>query len=210
MEMDTRKRFKDEVRSFFGLTILNLMIAAMILALGISLVTTQVLDLIGSGHLQMMPFVLMGLGFAAVACGFYWIIKIAEIIDGIDDIKTAYDKFIRENDQEPITHLIIQMMAHYRANRTTVSRMAALGRVGGVLFLAVGAIGLAGGLTAVASDGLLWETAGQLVAGIMAIGVGIGGLVIAHYFTVYSKVWTKRLDGTALIEDALQSKLEVR
>jgi hypothetical protein len=157
-----------------------------------------------------MPFVLTGLGLAAVACGFYWIIKIAEIIDGIDDIKTAYDKFNRENDQEPITHLIIQMIAYYRANRTTVSRMVILGRIGGVLFLAVGAIGLAGGLMAVVSDGLVWETVGQLVAGIMAMGVGIGGLVIAHYFMVYSKVWNQRLDGTAMIEDALQSKLEVR
>ena len=208
MEMDTRKKFKDEVRSFFGLTILNLVFGALVLALGISLATTRVLDLIETGRLLAMPLILIGLGIIAIACGFYWIIKIAEIMDGIDDIKTAYDKLSKDSDQEPITCLIIQMMAYYRSNKSTISKMIVLGRIGGILFIIAGSIGIISSLVPIASDGLLWENISQIIGGIVAVGVGIAGLVVAHYFRIYSKVWDVRLQETMKIEDALQQKLE--
>jgi hypothetical protein len=208
MEMDTRKKFKDEVRSFFGLTILNLVIGALVMALGISLATTRVLDLIETGRLLAIPLVLIGLGIIAIACGFYWIIKIAEIMDGIDDIKTAYDKLSKDGDQDPITCLIIQMMAYYRTNKSTISKMIILGRIGGILFLIAGTIGIISSLAPIASEDVLLENIGQLIGGIIEVGLGITGLVVAHFFVIYSKVWDTRLQETMKIEDALQQKLE--
>jgi hypothetical protein len=42
----------------------------------------------------------------------------------------------------------------------------------------------------------------------MAMGVGIGGLVIAHFFATYSRVWERRLEEAARIEGSLQGKME--
>ncbi len=209
MEFETKEKFKVELRSFFGLTILNLVFGALGLALGMSLAITQLLDMIDSGQLQPLSVLLISLGVTAIAGGFYWIIKIAEIMDGIDDIKTAYDD-LGEGEQEPVTGLIIKMMARYRSDKQTISRMTVLGRMGGALFIIAGLLGVIIAGASIASSGFLVEHIGQLVGSITAFGVGIAGLLISRYFTIYTKVWDARLQETAKVEDALKQKLEAK
>jgi hypothetical protein len=206
MEFDTKKKFKAELRSFFGLTVLNLMIGAIILALGISLAITNVLDIIETGQIALIPIVQIGLGVAAIAAGFYWIIQIAEIMDGMDYIKTTFDE-LGEGDGEKATSLIIKMMAHYRSNKTTISRMIVLGRIGGALFLIAGAFGMISAGASIADSGILAENIGQLIGGLTAFGVGIAGLLISRYFSIYSRVWDARLQETAKVEDALEHEM---
>ena len=209
MEFETKKKFKAELRSFFGLTILNLMIGAIILALGMSLAIINVLDLMETGQIALVPIVQIGLGVAAIAAGFYWIIQIAEIMDGVDEIQTTFDE-IGEGDGEKATSLIIKMMAHYRSKKTTISRMVVLGRIGGALFLITGALGTISAGSSMASSGIMAENIGQLVGGITAFGVGIAGLLISRYFSIYSRVWDARLEETAKVEGALEHELEAK
>jgi hypothetical protein len=209
MEFETKGKFKAELRSFFGLTILNLVSAALILALGMSLSITQLLDMIDAGHFDPFSAVLLGLGVIAIAGGFYWIMKIAEIMDGIDDIQTAYDE-LGEDERDTVTSLIIRMMAYYRSNKPTISRMIALGRIAGILFLIAGALSMISAGASIASGGFDAESIGQLSGAITAIGVGIAGLLASRYFTIYSRVWDARLQETIRIEEALERKLEVK
>jgi hypothetical protein len=207
MGFQTKEKLRAELRSFFGLTILNLVIAALVLGLGISTTITHLLDVIETENLLPLSVLLMGLGVAALAAGFYWIIQVAQIVDGVDDLKAANDR-LGKGDGEQATSLFIDMLAYYRSNKTTVSRMAVLGKIGGALFLIVGAIGLVQAGVSIISSGVLADNLSQLVGGIMALGVGIAGLLISRYFSIYSKVWDARLQETTKIEDALQHELE--
>ncbi len=206
--METRKKFKEELWSYFGLTILNLVIAALILALGISLGIMQILDMVESSRILVIPAILLSLGLMAVAFGFYWLIKVAEIIDGVDDIKTAFEKIDGSANQETITDLIIKMMAHYRANKSTISQMIVMGRVGGFLFLLAGGIGMIGAVIQIATSGFDLIYVGQLIGGATAFGVGVAGLAAARYFSIYSRIWDARLQEGAKAEDLLQQTLE--
>jgi len=206
--METRKRFKEELWSYFGLTILNLVIAALILALGISLGIMQILDMVESSRILVIPAILLSLGLMAVAFGFYWLIKVAEIIDGVDDIKTAFERIEGSANQEAITDLIIKMMAHYRANKPTILQMIVMGRVGGFLFLLAGGIGMIGAVIQIATSGFDLIYVGQLIGGATAFGVGVAGLAAARYFSIYSRIWDARLQEGAKAEDLLQQTLE--
>jgi hypothetical protein len=207
MEFQTKEKLRAELRSFFGLTILNLAIAALVLALGISTTITNLLDAIETESLLPLSILLMGLGVAALAAGFYWIMQVVQIVDGVDDLRTAYDR-LGKGDGERATSLFIDMLAYYRSNKTTVSRMAVLGKIGGALFLIVGAIGIVQAGVSIISSGLLADNLSQLVGGVTALGVGMAGLLISRYFSIYSKVWDARLQETTKIEDALQLELE--
>jgi len=206
MEFETREKFKTELRSFFGLTVLNLIIGALMLALGISLAVTRLLGMVDAGQFDPLSVLMVGLGAVAIGAGFYWIIQIAEIMDGVDDIRTAYDK-LESGSQEQAAGLTIKMLAHYRSNKTIISRMVVLGRIGGALFLIVGGLGMIGAGASILSSGLMTESLGQLVGGVVAFGVGVAGLLISRYFSLYSKVWDARLEETARIENALEQQL---
>jgi hypothetical protein len=176
------------------------------LPLGISLAVTQLLGMVDAWQIDPLSVLMVGLGAVAIGAGFYWIIQIAEIMDGVDDIKTAYDK-LEEGSQEQAAGLIIKMLAHYRSNKTTISRMVVLGRIGGALFLIVGSLGIIAAGASILSSGLMAENLGQLVGGMIALGVGIAGMLISRYFSIYSKVWNARLEETTKIENALEQQL---
>jgi hypothetical protein len=112
MEFEKKGKLKVELRTFFSLTILNVVVAALTLALGISLSVTPLLDMIDIGKFDPFSIILIGLGIAAIAGGFYWLMEIVEIMDGIDEIKTAYDE-LGEDEKDAVTSLIVRMMAYY-------------------------------------------------------------------------------------------------
>jgi len=58
------------------------------------------------------------------------------------------------------------------------------------------------------SSGVMAENIGQLVGGLVALGVGIAGVLISRYFSLYTKVWDARLQETTKIEEVLEKKLE--
>lgn len=207
MEFETKEKFKKELWSFFGLTILNLVIAALAMGLGISTTLTNLFGMIESSQIQAIMVLLMAIGIMATIAGLYWLLQIAEIIDGVDDLKTAYDG-LRDGDGEEATGLFVKMLAYYRSNKSIVSRMILLGRVGGILFLLVGGIGMLQAGASMVSSGVLTENLTQLLGGVTAFAVGIAGFVISRYFSIYSKIWDTRLQETAHIEETLKQKLE--
>ena len=205
---EIKTKFKNEIRSFFGLTVINLVIAALIMALGIGLGVTQLLALVELGTIQLIPLLLVSAGFIAAVAGVYWLIKTAEILDGVDDITSAYEEIPQHDNQEQITGVLVQMIAHYRKNKPIIDTMTILGRIGGVLFLIAGSLSLVYAVNILLTSGIVLEGIGQLAGGIMACGVGIGSLLIAKYFKAYSGVWVTRLQEEQNIQKALEKKLE--
>ncbi len=207
MEPDSKAKLRAELRSFFGLTVLNLAIAALVMALGISTTITNLFGLMDASQVQPLSILLLAIGAAAMAAGFYWLLQVVEIVDGVSELKDSYDR-LGEGNGERVTSLFVNMLAYYRSNRLIVSRMKVLGRLGGALFVILGAIGMIQAAASMGSSGILTENITQLFGGAVAAAVGIAGFLVARYFSLYSKVWDSRLQESARIEDALRQKLE--
>jgi len=205
---ELKTKCKNEIRSFFGLTLVNLVIAALIMALGIGLGVTQLLALVELGTIQLLPLLLISAGFIAAIAGVYWLIKTAEILDGVEDISSSCEQISKHDNQDQVTGVLVQMIAHYRKNQPIIDKMNILGRIGGVLFLAGGSLSLVYTVNTLLTSGIGIESISQLAGGIIAIGVGIGSLLIVKYFKRYSGVWVARLQEEHNIEEALKKKLE--
>ena len=199
-----KTKCKNEIRSFFGLTLVNLVIAALIMALGIGLGVTQLLALVELGTIQLLPLLLISAGFIAVIAGVYWLIKTAEILDGVENINSAWEQISQHDNQDQITDVIIEMIAHYRKNQPIIDTMTILGRIGGFLFLVAGSLSLVYAVNILLTSDVFLEGISQLAGGIMAFGVGIGSLLIAKYFKRYSGVWVSRLQEEHSIQEALK------
>lgn len=204
---ELKKKCKNELSSFFGLSVFNIVIAALTLGLGVSVVASPLLTLIQSGQLQLIILLQIIPGMLAVGAGFYWLIKTAEILDGIDDISSAYETIRDYDDEEEITGILVKMMAHYRKNRPTIHTMNLFGRIGGIVFLVVGFVSVVSAIYMLATLGVNLAGLGQLAGGIVAAGVGIGSLLIAKYFKRYSGVWDTRLQQEDGIHETLNMQL---
>ena len=205
---ELKTKCKNEIRSFFGLTLVNLVIAALIMAFGIGLGVTQLLVLLGLGTILLIPLLLISAGFIAAIAGVYWLIKTAEILDGVEDISSACEQISPHDNQDQVTGVLVQMIAHYRKNQPIIDTMNILGRIGGVLFLVAGSLSLVYTVNTLLTSGIVIESISQLAGSIMAFGVGIGSLLIVKYFKRYSGVWVARLQEEHNIEEALKKKLE--
>ena len=205
---ELKTKCKNEIRSFFGLTLVNLMIAALIMAFGISLGVTQLLALLELGKIQPIPVLLISVGVIAVIAGVYWLVKTAEILDGVEHINSAWEQISKHDSQDKITGLLVQMIAHYRKNQPIIDTMTILGRIGGVIFLVAGTLSLVYAVNILLTTGIVIESISQLAGSIIAFGVGIGSLLIAKYFKRYSGVWQSRLQEEHNIQKALKKKLE--
>ncbi len=205
---ELKTKCKNEIRSFFGLTLVNLVIAALIMAFGIGLGVTQLLVLLGLGTIQLLPLLLISAGFIAAVAGVYWLIKTAEILDGVEDISSACEQISPHDNQDQVTGVLVQMIAHYRKNQPIIDTMNILGRIGGVLFLVAGSLSLVYTVNTLLTSGIVIESISQLAGSIIAFGVGIGSLLIVKYFKRYSGVWVARLQEEHNIEEALKKKLE--
>ncbi len=185
----------------------NLVLGGLIMAFGISIGVTQLLPVIESGEITPMPLLLIVAGFGAVGVGLFWLIKTAEIMDGVDDINTAYDQIESKEDEEQLANLIIEMMTQYRDNQPIINVMYLLSRLGGFLFIIAGSSSLIFATNTLVNTGLVSTGVMQIAGGIIAIGVGIGSLIIAKYFKEYMGVWEARFREERNIQNLLNKEL---
>ena len=178
------------------------------MALGIGLGVTQLLALVELGTIQLMPLLLVSAGGIAAIAGIYWLIKTAEILDGVEDINSSCRQISQQDNQDQITSVLVQMIVHYRKNQPIIDTMNILARIGGVLLLVAGTLSLGYAVHTLLTSGILIEGISQLAGSIMAFGAGIGSLLIAKYFKRYSGVWVSRLQEEQSIQEALKKKLE--
>jgi hypothetical protein len=213
MKNETENKFRSELRSFFGLIMLNLLTVSLVIGLGIVSSVTILIQRTQSGDLLVPSLALVPLGVATAACGLYWIVQTVDLTRDVADIHQAYEDLPKgEAGGVSITALMIKMAALYRANRTLIARMKALGTLGGVTFVLLGGSQIASELWTIAASSSIMDGTGDLIGaligGSITITVGITALLTARYFSIYSKVWDARIAETAKIEDVLKQKLE--
>ena len=201
-------RFRRELNSFCGVTLLNVVFAAQAIALGITYVITVVL---GTAEIPADPALRVLAGALALACfglGIVWVRSSAVVLRGVAQIRRPFRRRWELAGEEEVTRGIIQMVAHYRENRRMIRTMNIVCIVGGFFFLAQGLV-LALESASLSTGSVSLNVFALIPSAVLSVGIGLVGLLSAYYFTRFSRSWDLRLEGTARIEEQLKGIMEI-
>ena len=207
-------QFRTEIRHFFLISILNLVFAAIAIAIGVQYVVTailsQTLDPVNPGFPVMLGLRILS-GAIAMICfglGISWILSTVRIFEGIVTIKDDLEKAGSVITDERLTCLIVRMLVHYRDNYKTIRTMILVCTLGGGCFFV---LGIANSLKAlsVSSGGFAFTLDNLLLipAMLLTLGIALASLLSSYYFSKFAKVWDRRLHEIEESECALKTKL---
>jgi hypothetical protein len=206
--LNISKQFANELRSFFGVTLLNLALGALAIAFGVQVIVTTLEQ---GGILGLIPLIQILAGGAGVALGLLWILSCTQILKGIVPLRKEYRAVEKPISRVALTELIIQMVSLYRDNRRTVSIMILAGTLCGCsLFV----LGLATGVEVfeIYLGGITFTLNNLLVipAMVLTLGVALASLLSSWYFSKFARVWNQRLHEIEKSEHALKTELGLR
>jgi hypothetical protein len=215
IQNEVAETFSRELRSFFVLCLMSLVFGSLALAFGMQFIVTALIAMAETGNFGISPFLQALAGWAAVVVGFRWILSSAGILKGVNPIRREYrameGSMAGEPRAEPVsgevlTGLIIRMMAHYRENWKTILRMSLISTLGGWIFLVLGVMNLAQGISAPNPAPDLQYIFPFLAAGIN-LTIGLASLLFSSSFRRYSRAWERRLIEASHAEEALQESM---
>lgn len=208
LEKQALIQFRKEIRHFFLISILNLVFAAIALALGVQYIVTAIL---AQGADPVATGLRMFTGAVALVCfglGIGWILVTVRIFEGIVEIKDDLETEGTAITDNRLTCLIVRMLALYRDNRKTISTMILVGTLGGVCFFVLGianslkVLSVSLGGFAFTLDNLL-----LIPAMLLTLGIALASLLSSYYFSQFAKVWDRRLHEIDESECALKTTL---
>jgi uncharacterized membrane protein len=208
MNNHVREQFENELRTFFTLSLLNLVFAALALAFGVSIIVQQVTSISVAPRVSMVILVLAVLAFLL---GLKWISSSAKIFRGVQEIREATSALADQGTEEEITGLIVRMITQYRENKQIIERMILVCTLGGGCFFVLGILNsvefvslslTAGTFTFDLSNSLLLPSA------LITLGMSLVSLLNSYLFWKYSLVWDRRILEIARSEEELQRTME--
>ena len=202
MTENLRSRFNAEVRSFFTLSLVNIVFAAITMAFGIAGVVTGIQQLVALQGVELVSLSTFPLGVIAAVVGIWWLTQSAKILSDVNDLRDEAEKLPETSSDEESLRLMIEMMALYRDQRTTVQRMILFSRIGGAVFIGLGVANVISAISTVPLQPL------QLVGAPLNIAIGFAAFYVSILFGRYSAAWESRLDETARAEAALKQTME--
>jgi len=214
MMTNARSLFKTEIRHFFLISLLNLVFAAIAIAIGVQYMVTailaQALDPFIPGF-SVIPGLRVFTGAVALICfglGISWILTTVRIFEGIVTIKDDLDKHGDTIEAERLTCLIVRMLAHYRDNRRTIRTMIPVCTLGGLCFFVLGIANSLKVLT-LSSDGFAFTLDNLLLipAMLLTLSISLASLLSSYYFSKFARVWERRIREIGESEGALKQKL---
>ena len=207
-------QFRTEIRQFYLVSLLNLVFAAIAIAIGVQYVVTAILsqtvDPLIPGF-PMIPGLRIFTGAIALICfglGISWIISTVRIFEGIVTIKDDLEEAGDAITDERLTCLIVRMLAHYRDNHKTIRTMILVCTLGGGCFFVLGianslkVLSVSAGGFAFTLDNLL-----LIPAMLFTFGIALASLFSSYYFSKFAKVWDRRLHEIGESECALKKTL---
>jgi hypothetical protein len=206
MATKTSEKLKQEVNSFVGLVLVNIVFSAVAMGLGISTVISNINSIVTAQSVLFSQIVLIVIGFLASVFSIKWLISSAEMFEVSDELKEGYKK-TTTLDEEAQTGLIVKMMAYYRENKSTIKKMMWVSQIAGFCFLISGAFTI---ITVVinASTGVqLMDVWTQVMGAFINFAIAIAGFIIPHFFGKYTKIWDKRIEKNAKAEAEFRRQL---
>jgi len=199
-------KLKQEINSFMGLTLSNIVFSAVAMAFGISTLVPNVTAMVTAKSMLLTQLFLVIIGFLVFAVSIKWLVSSAEMFETAAELKEDYAKN-KAFDEEARTGLVVKMMSYYRENKPTIKKMMFISRIAGVCFLISGAFNLAtiaiDVVTGVQSLNLLTQVSGAAIT----LAIAVASFIIPHFFGKYSKIWDQRLQETVKVEEELKKQL---
>jgi hypothetical protein len=204
-------QFKNELDSFFGLVILNLVFGALAIAFCVQFILASILGLTAG---RAMPELLLLTGAISLVCfglGLSWILSGAKILKGITGIRREFRNRQDPVSDEALTCWIIRTMAHYRDNQKTIHTMILVCTLGGFCFLGLGLLNSLEFFSINLSSGTFTLNSYILLpSALLALAVAIVSLASSFWFAKFSKTWDLRQDEITRAEHVLAKKLGLK
>jgi hypothetical protein len=205
MTKNVSQRFSGELRSFFVVTLLNLVFGALVMAFGLMFIVTSSIALAQGGNPGIIPIIQILVGGAGWMLGIRWILSSAKILKGIRPLRKEYRTAEKPLSDEILTDMIIRLMSYYRENGKTVRRMIAVCALGGCVYIALG-------VTNIFQSISVESTLIQVIVGLSAAGsnivIGMLALLSSIWFRRYTIAWDRRIEKVAQSEETLQHAME--
>ena len=136
----TLNKLNKQIIIFLGLSVVNIVFAAIALAFGIVLVVNHLFPLVETGIIRSISVGYILAGGCLAVIGFWWILPSVSIMDFITDLQFKSDKQKGKSDDEEEIGLIIRLLSHYRENDKKIKSMIFISRIGGSFFIINGII----------------------------------------------------------------------
>lgn len=199
MTTNTTQKLQREANSLLGLSIINLVSSALVMAFGSTALFPNIITMFNSRSILLPELAWAILGGLAFAIGIRWLVTTAEIIELHEQLKEGSKN--KAHDEDALTGVIVDAMASYREKRGTIKLMMTISRIAGVCFLIVGIYTVVN--TVITGGSNLWLIAGA----IPNFAVAIAALIIPHFFSKYQQVWDSRLKESEKVEAVLEQEL---
>ncbi len=209
MSANTAQKLQHELDSLQGLTIINMVAAAMALAFGAYFAMPTVITIATTLTVEISQIGLVILGFIAFVAGIRWLVSCAEMIDAGSTISESLKEHNKNRtlDDDALTGLIVKMTATYRENKPALSLMTKISKIAGACFALSAVYTLATLIMGALAGAELWNTLTMTVNVGISLAIAVACFIIPHFFDKYRAIWEKRLDGAAKAEEELKKQL---
>ena len=197
MTTNTSQKLRREANSLLGLSIINILSSAMILAFGASALFPNLITMFNARSILLPELAWTILGGLAFAISIRWLVATAEVLEIHEQLKEGSEN--KSQDENTLTAAIVGAMASYREKRGTIKLMMTISRIAGVCFLIAGIYTIV--TAAIAGDLLL------IVGVIPNFAIAAAAFIIPHFFSKYQQVWDSRIKETEKAEALLQKQL---
>jgi hypothetical protein len=198
MTTNTAQKLRRESNSLLGLSIINIVCSAMVLAFGSSALFPNIITMFNAQNILLSELAWAILGGIAFAIGIRWLVATAEVLEIHEQLKEGSKN---TQDEDTLTGVIVDVMASYREKRSTIKLMMTISRIAGVCFVISGIYTVI--TSAIAGGANLWLMAGA----IPNFGIAAAAIIIPHFFSKYQQVWDCRLKETEKAEKLLEQHL---
>jgi hypothetical protein len=200
------EKLKQEVNSFVGLALINIVFSAVAMGLGISTIISNITSMVTTQSVLFPQIVLIVIGVLASVFSIKWLISSAEMFEVSDELKEDYTKN-KTLDEEAQTGLIVKIMAYYRENKSTIKKMMWVSRIAGFCFLISGAYTIITAIINVITGVQLMDVWTQVLGAFINSAITAAGFIIPHFFGKYTKIWDKRIEKNAKAEVEFRRQL---
>jgi hypothetical protein len=208
MTIDITKQFNSELRSFFSVTFLNVVLGAFVLALGTQGIANALMHV---GDFQTYYLIQGIAGVAGAALGSLWILSSARILNEILPLQREYREIEKPISRNALIDLIIWMVSLYRDNRGNVQILSVASMLSAV---SIFVLGLVTSLEAfgINSGGITFTLNNLQVIPrmLLTVGIVVASLLSSRYFSRFAGIWNGRLHDIEQSEHGLKTRLGLK
>jgi nitrate reductase NapE component len=196
MTTDTAQKLRREANSLLGLSVINILSSAMVLAFGSAALFPNLIAMVTARSITLPELAWAILGGAAFIIAIRWLAATAEVLEIHEQLKEGSE----DKTEDGLTEAIVGAMASFREKRGTIKLMMIISRIAAVGFLIAG-------IYTVLNVAFVGADPWLMVGAIPNFAVAAAAFILPHFFSKYLQVWETRLKQTEKAEALLEKQL---